>query len=143
MHNLIYRPATKADLKAIVQLLLEGELGKTWEIFSEGLDSRYFTAFDQINQDPNHYLMVVEDQGKIIRTCHLTLLPSLLFTGQTRMQIEAVRISQARRGQGIGQEAITYGQPRGATIIQVTTNQKRSCAKMFYEKLDFEATMKG
>jgi ribosomal protein S18 acetylase RimI-like enzyme len=74
-------------------------------------------------------------------------MPSLTFTGQTRMQIEAVRVSEQFRGQKIGEwmmnAAINYGKSKGASIIQLTTNKKRLRAKKFYEKLGFEASHEG
>ncbi|HBB7077297.1 TPA: GNAT family N-acetyltransferase [Legionella pneumophila] len=70
--------------------------------------------------------MIVENDDEIIGTCHLTIMPSPTFTGQTRMQIEAVR---EYRGQKIGEwmmnVAINYGKSKGASIIQLTTNKKR------------------
>jgi ribosomal protein S18 acetylase RimI-like enzyme len=123
------------------------ELGQTRENMQSTLDQRYIDAFHRIDVDPNQYLMIVENCDKIIGTCHLTILPSLTFIGQTRMQIEAVRVSKKYRGQKIGewmmQEAIAYGQSKDATIIQLTTNKKRSEAKSFYEKLGFEASHEG
>jgi ribosomal protein S18 acetylase RimI-like enzyme len=144
---LIYRKATEADLKRIVELLQEDELGATREYLSEILDPRYVEAFRLIDQDPQQYLMVVEQAQEIIATCHLTIMPSLTFTGSTRMQIEAVRVAGSMRGQKIGeqmmQEAIAYGKDKGARIIQLTTNKKRPRAKQFYERLGFEATHEG
>jgi ribosomal protein S18 acetylase RimI-like enzyme len=39
--------------------------------------------------------------------------------------------------------AMNYGKSQGASIIQLTTNKKRSRAKNFYEKLGFEASHEG
>ncbi|MBA2649578.1 MAG: GNAT family N-acetyltransferase [Legionella sp.] len=144
---LTHRKAKITDLRIIVNLLLEDELGRMRESAQLELDQRYIDAFHKINNDLNQYLMVVEKSAEIIGTCHLTIMPSLTFTGQTRMQIEAVRILKIFRGQQIGkwmlQEAIKYGKSKGASIIQLTTNKQRSSAKNFYEKLGFEASHEG
>ena len=145
--QLTYRKANIDDLKAIVLLLLEDELGQTREHLVHELDHCYLDAFYKIDIDSNQYLMVVEINLKIIATCHLTIIPSLTFLGSTRMQIEAVRVSEKYRGQKIGQwminSAIDYGKSKGASIIQLTTNKKRIDAKRFYEHLGFEATHEG
>lgn len=145
--SLCYRKACLSDLKRVVALLQEDELGATREQTGVQLDLRYEQAFQRIDQDPNQYLMVVEKEGEIVGTCHLTLMPSLTFTGSTRLQIEAVRIAASCRGQSLGEammkEAIRYGQERGATIIQLTTNKQRTRAKAFYEKLGFAASHEG
>jgi len=144
---LTHRKATINDLRAIINLLLEDELGQARESKKPELDQRYIDAFHRIDIDFNQYLMVVENKGEIMGTCHLTIMPSLTFTGQTRMQIEAVRILKECRGQKIGewmmQEAIKYGKSNGASIIQLTTNKQRASAKNFYERLGFEASHEG
>lgn len=145
MQNLTHRKAKLNDIKAIVELLLEDELGQNREHLDQ-LEP-YIKAFHEIDKDPNQYLMVVENDSEIIATSHLTIMPSLTFTGSTRMQIEAVRTKASLRGQNIGgwmiNQAIIYGRARGAILIQLTTNKKRPRAKHFYEKLGFEPTHEG
>ena len=145
---LTHRCATINDLSYIVALLSEDELGQTRESFStDQVDQRYVDAFDQINSDPNQYLMVVEQNNQIVGTCHLTIMPSLTFKGSTRLQLEAIRVSLSHRGQGVGEwmitQAIAYGRFKGASIIQLTTNKDRTRAKQFYERLKFKATHEG
>ena len=131
----------------IIKLLLEDDLGQTTEHLEAELDQKYVQAFHKIYADPNQYLMVVELDAKIVGTCHLTVMPSLTFIGQTRMQIEAVRTSEKHRGRGIGkymmEAAFDYARTRDASIIQLTTNKKRPRAKQFYERLGFEASHEG
>jgi ribosomal protein S18 acetylase RimI-like enzyme len=97
--------------------------------------------------DSDQYLMAVLIGAEIVGTCHLTIMPSLTFTGQTRMQIEAVRVSEKHRGQKIDEwminAAIDHGKLQGAMIIQLMTNKKRTRAKKFYEKFGFQATHEG
>ena len=147
IQSLTYRKATINDLNAIVNLLLEDELGQTRESKSAELNQNYIEAFHKINADPNQYLMVVESNHEIVATCHLTIMPSLTFTGSLRMQIEAVRVTEKHRGHKIGEwmmnAAITYAKSKGATILQLTTNKKRPRAKTFYEKIGFEASHEG
>lgn len=142
-----HRKATINDLHTIVSLLLEDELGHARENLSEKPDQPYIDAFHKIDADSNQYLMIVESDKEIIGTCHLTIMPSLTFIGSTRMQIEAVRISQKYRNQGIGKrminEAIEWAKLNSASIIQLTTNKKRTKAKNFYESIGFEASHEG
>ena len=147
IQSLTYRKAAINDLNAIVNLLLEDELGQTRESKKPELNQSYVDAFHRIDADPNQYLMVVESDKEIVATCHLTIMPSLTFTGATRMQIEAVRVAEKYRGQKIGEwmmdAAIAYAKSKGATILQLTTNKKRPRAKTFYEKIGFEASHEG
>ncbi len=146
-----HRKAELKDLKKIIELYLEDDLGQNREILEENIDPGYLKAFEKINQDPNQYLMVVETESEggaeIIATCQLTLMPTLVLQGSMRMNIEGVRVSEKYRGQKIGewmmQAACEYGQSHGAVIAQLTTNKKRIRAKSFYERLGFEASHKG
>ncbi len=145
--QLTHRKATIKDLKNIVTLLLEDELGQSREHLEGELDLCYIDAFHMIDTDPNQYLMVVESGTEIVGTCHLNIMPSLTFRDSTRMQIEAVRVAEKYRGQKIGEwmieAAIGYGKSKGASLIQLTTNKKRDRAKKFYERIGFEATHEG
>lgn len=148
MHALTARKATLNDLPAIINLLIEDELGQTREKIGDVIEQRYINAFQRIDSDSNQYLMVVANtEQKIVATCHLTIMPSLTFIGSTRMQIEAVRVSPLYRGQRIGEwmmnTAFEWARANGATIIQLTTNKERPKAKRFYERLGFVATHEG
>lgn len=147
IEELAYRKATLDDLFAIIELILENdELAKSREsdnVFHQA----YIDAFHKINNDSNHYLMVTELNSQVVGVCHLTLIPSLSFVGSTRLQIETVRVREKYREHGIGEwmmrAAINYGIVHGASIVQLTTNKKRTRAKSFYERLGFEATHEG
>jgi ribosomal protein S18 acetylase RimI-like enzyme len=147
MINLTHRKAIIADLPRLIELLLQDELGATRESKSSALHENYIKAFHKIDSDPNQYLMVVENDDEIIGTCHLSLMPSLTFIGSTRMQIEAVRVAGKHRGQKIGRwmfdQAISYAKAMDVSIIQLTTNKKRTSAKHFYEKLGLKASHEG
>ena len=106
--NLTHRKATIDDLRDIISLLIQDDLGRGREQLSDECDKRYIDAFHTINNDPNQYLMVIEE-NIIIGTCHLTLIPSLTFIGSTRMQIEAVRVHPDARSKGVGQQMINLG----------------------------------
>jgi GNAT superfamily N-acetyltransferase len=145
--NLTYRKATISDLSAIINMLLEDDLGKTRESKNLELEQCYIDAFHKINNDLNQYLMVVESCEEIVGTCHLTIMPSLTFAGSTRLQIEAVRVAEKHRGQKIGEwminATISYAKSKGASILQLTTNKQRNRAKTFYERIGFEASHEG
>ena len=145
--NLSYRKARQEEIESIIKMLAEDELGLSRENLAIPLDKAYLDAFEQIDSDPNQYLMIVERDNQIVGSCHLTIMPSLTFTGSTRLQLEGVRVSAACRGQKIGewmiQAAIEYGESKGASIIQLTTDKKRVQAKRFYESLGLKATHEG
>ena len=142
-----FRKATREDVKEIVGMLADDELGSQREDFTDPLPDSYYAACENVSNDPNQELIVVEDQGEIIGTLQLTFIQYLTFRGGIRAQIEAVRIKRYRRGQGLGetmfQWAINRAQERGAHLLQLTTDKQRTEAIKFYEKLGFVATHEG
>ena len=147
MRSLTLRPAEEKDLPAIIQLFVEDEFGATRETLSDPLPQSYSMAFHEISADMNQILLVVENESTILGTCHLTVMSTLSFQGSRRLNMENIHIDKRYQGQGIGtwmiQQAIAIGREKGCTIIQLTTNKKRSRAKTFYEKLGFVATHEG
>lgn len=145
--SLSFRKASFGDLEAIIRLLADDQLGQEREQLGANMELAYKKAFDQIVTDPNQSLMVVEKEGKIVGTSHLTFIPSLTFQGGLRMNIEAVRVDSSLRGQGIGEwmlnKALELAKSKGCRIVQLTTNKKRTDALRFYEKLGFKDTHEG
>lgn len=143
-----FRKAIKSDLPFIIQLLANDKLGALREDYRQPLPDSYNIAFDNIIQDANQELMVVtNEEGEVIGTLQLSFIPYLTYRGGIRSQIEAVRIREDYRGQGIGEQvfrwAIHRAQERGAHLIQLTTDKKRPSAKRFYDKLGFVASHEG
>lgn len=143
--SVLVRRATRDDVPAIVALLVDDPLGATRE--NDVDHAAYLTAFDAIDADPAHELVVLDDGGEVVGTLQLTLLPGLSRGGALRAQIEAVRVASSRRGQGLGQDlfqwAIDESRRRGAVIVQLTTDASREGAHRFYERLGFVASHVG
>jgi ribosomal protein S18 acetylase RimI-like enzyme len=140
------RQADRADVPAIVALLAEDELGERRETTSDPLTDDYWTAFRAIDEDPNQILVVLDD-GEVVGTLQLTLIPYLTFRGGWRAQIEAVRVASDRRQDGLGQAlvewAIEEARRRGCHMVQLATNKARKDAHRFYRSLGFEPTHEG
>ncbi len=136
-----FRPATAADVAAIVGLLADDRLGVVREDASLPLDARYIQAFDAIERDPNQLQAVADLDGRIVGCLQLSFIPGLSFIGTWRGQIESVRIHSSMRGSGLGQQMITWAvgvcRDRGCGIVQLNTHQSRDDAVRFYEKLGF------
>lgn len=145
--DVLFRRATRADLPSIVRLLAEDDLGSQREQNEDPLPESYYSAYEEINKDPHHELIVAELDEAVIGTLHLMFLPSISFQGGLRAQIESVRIVNQLQGQGIGSEmmkwAIERAQARGAHIVQLTTHKSREDAHRFYERLGFKGTHLG
>jgi GNAT superfamily N-acetyltransferase len=146
-HHVLFRLAARADLPSIVRMLADDDLGSQRERYEEPLPEAYYSAFEQIDGDPNHELIVAERDGDVIGTLHLMYLPSISFQGGVRAQIESVRVDKRFQSQGIGSEmmrwSIERARQRGAHVVQLTTHKTRVDAHRFYERLGFKGSHLG
>lgn len=142
-----YRDARVEDVAAIIRLYVDDDVGSTREVVSDAPEGHYLTAFREIDCDPRHRLVVVEDDGELVATLQLSILPHLVLRGGRRAQIEAVRVRSDRRGSGLGEAvfrwAIDEARKQGCGLVQLTTNASRTDARRFYERLGFEASHVG
>ncbi|MEV0385950.1 GNAT family N-acetyltransferase [Nonomuraea sp. NPDC050643] len=137
--SLIFRQARREDVPAIVAMLADDHLGAARE--GDPGDERYLAAFARIDADPYDELIVAEHDGKVVGTMQLTYLAGLSRLGAERCQIEAVRVSAAARGQGLGRKMITWAigraRARGCAMVQLTSDRSRTDAHRFYDSLGF------
>jgi len=147
MSELVFRRARREDLPVIVRMLADDDLGSQRERLEEPLPESYYNAFDEIEKDSNHELIVTEMDGVVVGTLHLMFLPSISYQGELRAQVESVRVDEKLRGQGIGSEmmkwAIERAKARGAHLVQLTSHKSREDAHRFYERLGFTKSHVG
>ncbi|BCW68738.1 N-acetyltransferase [Arthrobacter sp. NicSoilB4] len=145
------RPAERPDLPGILRLLADDQLGSSREDASD--PAPYEEAFAAIDADPAHLLLVGEvapadaSGTRLVATFQLSFLPGLSRRGSWRAQLEAVRVSEDLRGQGVGaamvEWAIEESRRRGCSLVQLTTDKSRTAAHRFYDRLGFAASHEG
>ena len=144
---LTFRRAVLSDVPAIVEMLADDFLGSSREAYETAGFGRYEAAFKEIDADPQQYLCVVEEGGEIVGTMQLSILAGLIQNGARRGQIEAVRVASDRRGRGIGEAMIRWAieecRARGCSIVQLTTDRRRTDAHRFYDRLGFAPSHLG
>ncbi len=139
------RLARRADVPAVVALLADDPLGRS----REDLDDLgpYLQAFDRLEADPAHVLVVVELDGAVVGTLQLSIVPGLSRRGASRAVIEGVRVAAGHRGHGRGERlvrwAVEESARRGASLVQLTSDASRTDARRFYERLGFTASHVG
>ena len=145
MTELVLRKAWREDVPAIVAMLADDALGAKRENVNEL--APYYTAYDQIANDPNNLLLVADSGGEVVGSLQLNILRGLSRQGARRGQIEAVRVAAPHRGKGFGEKiiraAIERARKEGCVLVQLTTDKSRKDAHRFYERLGFHATHEG
>lgn len=140
-----FRPATRADVAAVVALLADDALGRTRESADLG---PYLAAFDAMQGQPGNCLHVAEDEtGAVVACYQLTVIDGLSLTAARRAQIEGVRVAAHLRGQGVGAALLADAEARAraasASLMQLTSNAARTEARRFYERAGYSPSHIG
>jgi len=143
----VFRPARRGDVAAVVALLADDHLGAERELVSDPPAACYLEAFDAISNNANTLLVVAELSGEVIGCLQIDLLRGLARRGARRGQIEAVAIARRLRGRGLGTAMLRWAlgrcRERGCAVVQLTSHRSRGGAHRFYERLGFEASHVG
>jgi len=142
------RRASVEDVAAIVGLLVDDPLGRIREQTAPAGDPEpYLDAFAAIDADPNQLLVVVTQDGEVVATMQLTFIQGMSRNGALRAMIEAVRVRESHRNQGLGAEmvrwAVAESRRRTCALVQLTSDKSRVDAHRFYERLGFSSTHEG
>lgn len=145
MGDLEIRPAAAEDIPAIVDMLADDPLGAQRE--SPDDLGPYLTALERLTADPHQRLVVAVREGRVVGTLQLTIVPGLSRRGATRSIVEGVRVHADERGSGLGTRfiewAIEESRRENCQLVQLTSDNTRSDAHRFYERLGFVASHVG
>ena len=144
----IVRTATEEDIPRTLELYRELVIttsqAETHQ--SPSLDD-YQRAFDDICVMPGHELLVVEEDGMVVGTMVLLIVPNLSHGGLPWALIENMVVDQQYRRQGIGRVMMEYAIDRaketGCYKLQLLSNKKRPEAHQFYSSLGLEPSAHG
>ncbi|MGR3323600.1 MAG: GNAT family N-acetyltransferase [Pseudooceanicola sp.] len=140
-----FRPATRAEVPAVVALLADDHLGAGRE--SVAALEPYMAAFDRMQAESSNHLIVGELQGRVVATYQLTFISGLGLKATRRAQVESVRVASDLRGGGIGALMMADAEARarsaGCGVLQLTTNSGRDRAQAFYAGLGFDPSHVG
>ena len=145
MTDVVIRRATAADVAGIVAMIAADQLGATREDPSDL--APYLAAFEQLDRDPNQVLVVAERNGELVGTLQLTIIPGLSRKGSSRGLVEAVRVADSARSEGLGTTLIEWSieesRARDCSLVQLTSDKTRTDAHRFYTRLGFANSHEG
>lgn len=145
--KLVIRAALEADVPALVALFANDDVGGHGDTIHPDALPDYERAFRRIAASPNDTLYVAELAGEVVGTFQTTLITSMTGRGATNFTIEAVQTRSDLRGRGIGAAMIGYAiekaREAGASLVQLTSNNKREAAHRFYRRMGFAQSHTG
>ncbi len=144
----IIRTATEADIPRILELYEElvtstapAETSRT-----TSLDD-YRRIYEQASIMPGHELIVAEEEGEVIGTMVLLIVPNLSHHGLPWAVVENVVTDRRFQRRGIGRSMMEYAidqaHEAGCYKLQLASSKTRDEAHRFYESLGFEASAHG
>jgi len=147
MTNPIFRDATQNDIATILDICRSGAASPDRYPPLDLTDPAYLSTFNLIDADPNHRLIVAEQNGEIIGTLQISFIPGLPDQGRFRGMLENIHVRTDQRGNGIGKKMVSWAveecRKKNCWLVQLTSNKARTEAHRFYGALGFEATHEG
>jgi GNAT superfamily N-acetyltransferase len=148
--NLTLRRASEDDLCAIMRLLSDDPISASRGDKADEADAdAYRSALTELIADTSNEVLVVADgSDEPVATMQLTRIPGMARRGSTRLLIEAVRVRNDQRSSGIGSAMMrwvteTAAPAIDASLVQLTSDEARTDAHRFYERLGFVGSHRG
>jgi GNAT superfamily N-acetyltransferase len=104
-------------------------------------------VFAEISATPGYSLLVAEEDGEVIGTTVLVILPGMAHGTSPFAVVEYVVVDENWRSRGIGKLLMEYviarSKEAGCYKIMLTSDKRRKRAHKFYKSLGFEASAHG
>lgn len=143
------RRADEVDLHAVVDLLADDPVSAARGDRASAEDEPlYRAALLEIIEDSSNDLLVAEVDGDVVATLQLTRIPGMARRGSARLLVEAVRVRSTLRSSGIGTALMRWvtdvaAPATGSSLVQLTSDNARTDAHRFYERLGFAGSHRG
>ena len=137
------REARKSDVARLVELMKALTI-TTSSVEAHGASTlaEYEKVFEQIENDPNHKLIVAEVDGSVVGSADLVIVPNLSHRGLPWAVMENVIVEEKIRRKGIAGAMVQYlvdlARENGCYKIGLSSSKERPAAHSFYESLGFK-----
>lgn len=145
----VLRRADAQDLPAMVALLADDPVAIARGHGAAQVTDEHRAALAEIVADASNELVVAVDaDGDIAAMLQLTRVPGLARLAATRLLVEGVRVGAAHRSAGLGTAMLAWvtgeaAAATGAALVQLTSDEQRTDAHRFYERLGFVGSHRG
>jgi GNAT superfamily N-acetyltransferase len=104
-------------------------------------------VFAEICADPRHELLVAEDQGEIVGTVVLLIVPNLSHSATPWALVENIVVGEKYRRRGFGRLLLEYvvsrAREKGCHRIELCSDKRREEAHQLYQSVGFEESAYG
>lgn len=103
----------------------------------------YEQVLADICSDPRQKLLVVEQQGEVVGTIVLLVVPNLSHNATPWSFLENLIVTEKHRRRGLGrmllQHAIELAKKSGCHMVELCSDVRRNEAHILYNSMGFEA----
>jgi predicted N-acetyltransferase YhbS len=100
----------------------------------------------EIHADAHNFLLVAETDGRVVGTVFFTLCLDAMFGRAPFLVVEAVVVTAAARGQGVGAALLAHVEAQavraGASRIMLQSRSTRAPAHAFFQRMGFDGERK-
>jgi GNAT superfamily N-acetyltransferase len=143
----IIRTATEKDIPRILELYRQLAFNPPPDGTPGPSLEHCRRVFTEISNTPGYSLLVAEEDGVIIGTTVLVILPGMAHGTSPFAVVEYVVVDEKWRSKGIGKLLMEYviarSKEAGCYKIMLTSDKRRKRAHKFYKSLGFEASAHG
>ncbi len=136
-------PVRDEDLSAAIAIIRAGSLGVSDD---DPGDLEPYRAAVALTRERGGEVLVVDD-GEVVGVCQLIVFRHLQHRGGWCAEVESVHVREDRRDKGYGSQLIeaaeSLARERGCYRLQLTSNNVRTDAHRFYERLGFASSHRG
>jgi GNAT superfamily N-acetyltransferase len=141
----LVRKAQEEDIPRILELYRQ--LSHNPGDYQQASVSDCCNVLRRMQEYPGYSLLVAEDDGDVVGTTMMAILPGFAHLTSPFAVIEYVVIDEKRRGRGIGKLLMEHcrklAKEAGCYKIMLTSDKRRERAHKFYESLGYEASAHG
>ena len=135
------REAREEELMEILELYLH-----LHEVDLPNDFGQLFFTWQQIISDPNHHLIVCEEEGKIVSSCVCVIIPNLTRNVRPYAFVENVVTHKDYRGKGYATACLEYAkklaEKENCYKIMLLTGSKDPKTLAFYENAGYNSSDK-
>jgi N-acetylglutamate synthase-like GNAT family acetyltransferase len=141
----IIRTATEKDIPRLLELYRQLSFNPEDFKFPPLKDCR--RVFKEQSKIPGYSLLVAEENGEVIGTTVLAILPGMAHGTAPFAVIEYVVVDEKKRSKGVGKILMDYckdtAKKAGCYKIMLTSDKRRDRAHKFYRSIGFESSAEG
>ena len=144
----IVRAAVEDDIPRILELYQDLVITTSQQELKRGSPGDdYQRVFNEIQNMPGYELLVVDENGAVLGTMVLLIIPNLSHSALPWALVENMVVDSSYRRQGLGRllmdYAIACAREAGCYKLTLSSNKKRPEAHRFYRSSGFEDSAHG